>query len=842
MKMNVRWAKSVRLVAFVLIAALTAFGVAATVWAQAGGGAAGGGAAGGGAAGGGAAEPPEQPALGTIIIVKDAVPNDPEDFTFSGSGSIGPFSLDDDANPALPNTRTFANLPPGTYTVTENPLPGQGLPGLQSWYLLPPSLCNYPDGTTIAHGSIATINLAAGATVTCTFTNYKAGRVIVDKVTVPAGDPQVFQFTAGYQPNFSLTDTAPPNDSGLINPGSFLLNEIPVSGWTTSIACTDPDGGTVVGPTSANPSVPPTGVTIDLDPGETITCTYTNSKIDVRAPDLEIKKVGVVSGQTVTYTLTVTNVGTMPTFGALVNDVLSPAPPGSQFVSASGTGWTCTGAPGPGPVDCTYGSILAPSDPALTITIVVNVGPSGGDFENCATVSHEATAAVPPDSNLGNNKACVKASVLPPCPAPVTTIFTAGVKDNFSTANGPELSSPSAALQAYMNNYSGGYPTNAQHFDGTTIDRVFGHTFTGLPPGITGAKLEIGLRAIGGGSNDSINLSFTTPPDTFAWGGAIAGLTGLPWTTGNSAVLTLDLAALPGGQNILSNINANNTLDVYVQDDTAVDYIILTIVTCPGKIVIIKDTAPDDRQDFGFAGSLGQFFLDDDSDPTLLNTKTFANLPPGVYTVTETALGGWVSSVACKDPDGGTAVGGASAKIDLDAGETVTCTFTNKFVPTTTYIYSVKIVCGTVRPPRPKPDIPTLRDPSPVVPGLYRTAVNIHNFWDEATAFQHKVAIALPLDQPRGPVTRLVDAKLGPNEALEVDCHNVVAMLGGATSAVAEFLKGFLVIESPVELEVTSVYTAEELQENGISIDVEQIQPHVRRNERPTAPALPAPR
>ena len=149
--------------------------------------------------------------------------------------------------------------------------------------------------------------------------------------------------------------------------------------------------------------------------------------------------------------------------------------------------------------------------------------------------------------------------------------------------------------------------------------------------------------------------------------------------------------------------------------------------------------------------------------------------------------------------------------------------------PSTTYIYSVKIVCGTVTPPRPKPSIPTLRDPAPVVPGLYRTAVNIHNFWEKETSFLQKVVIALPQDQERGPITKKIKENLRPNEAVEVDCYNVVAILEGTTAAKAEFLKGFVVIESPVELEVTAVYTAEELQENGISIDVEQIQPHIIR-------------
>jgi len=324
-------------------------------------------------------------------------------------------------------------------------------------------------------------------------------------------------------------------------------------------------GGDATGPTVSQSTVLDPGNQPSAPPGQPA------------PPDLVIQKTALVSadGQTLTYTLTVKNVGGIPVMGLSVNDVLSPLPPGAQFVSASGTGngtgtWTCTGAPGPGPVNCAYSTILAPSgifppnDQPLTITIVVAVGPSGGDFGNCAMVSHQSNAAVPPDSNLGNNTACVKTSVKPP------------------------------------------------------------------------------------------------PPPT----------------------------------------------------------------------------------------------------------------------------------------------------------------------STTTYIYSVKIVCGTVTPLRPG-SIPTLQDTAPVVPGLYRTAINIHNFWEKDTAFLQKVAIALPQDRERGPVTRKIEQKLGPNQAVEVDCYNIVAILQGTPSAKAEFLKGFLVIESPVELEVTAVYTADDLQLNGIAMDVEQVWPHV---------------
>ena len=52
---------------------------------------------------------------GQIVVVKDAQPNDAQDFSFTAGGGLSPtsFSLDDDADGTLSNTRTFANVVPG---------------------------------------------------------------------------------------------------------------------------------------------------------------------------------------------------------------------------------------------------------------------------------------------------------------------------------------------------------------------------------------------------------------------------------------------------------------------------------------------------------------------------------------------------------------------------------------------------------------------------------------------------------------------------------------------------------------------------------------------------------
>ena len=186
---------------------------------------------------------------GNIIIVKDAVPNDAQDFVFTNNfanGNPASFSLDDDADGTLLSSRNSV-VTAGTYAVSEDAVSG--------WT---------QTSATCSDGSpIGAVVLSAGETVTCTFTNTKQAHLIVDKVTNPIGDPQSFNFTTNAGSNFSLTDTAAPNDSGAVAPGTYSVAETVPSGWDLSSAtCSD---GSPIG-------------AVVLSAGETVTCTFTNTK------------------------------------------------------------------------------------------------------------------------------------------------------------------------------------------------------------------------------------------------------------------------------------------------------------------------------------------------------------------------------------------------------------------------------------------------------------------------------------------------------------------------------------------------------------------------------------
>lgn len=110
--------------------------------------------------------------------------------------------------------------------------------------------------------------------------------------------------------------------------------------------------------------------------------------------------------------------------------------------------------------------------------------------------------------------------------------------------------------------------------------------------------------------------------------------------------------------------------------------------------------------------------------------------------------------------------------------------------------YATKLVCGN-------------SNGKILAPGVYFTAVNVHNPTYTTVDFRVKVAVALPGLQP-GPISEFRHAKLGPDEALEIDCPDIFnrEIFKFPEPVSRRFIKGFVVIESKVELDVVAVYTA----------------------------------
>jgi hypothetical protein len=101
------------------------------------------------------------------------------------------------------------------------------------------------------------------------------GRIVIEKKTVPAGADQEFAFHPSESlssADFRLAD----GGEKVFEPsaGTYAVQELPTDGWTlTKLSCDDGDS-----------SVSNETATIDLAAGETVVCTFTNTKDAVDNP------------------------------------------------------------------------------------------------------------------------------------------------------------------------------------------------------------------------------------------------------------------------------------------------------------------------------------------------------------------------------------------------------------------------------------------------------------------------------------------------------------------------------------------------------------------------------
>jgi hypothetical protein len=193
-------------------------------------------------------EPP-----GHIVVKKVTKPaGDSSTFSFTGDvvGTIG-------------DGQTISvDVAPGSYHSTEQ---------VPAGWMLESISCDDPDSSVDKTAATATFQVAAGETVTCTFTDAKRGTIVVKKAARPVGDAATFAFTGAAAGSIGdgQTITVPS-----LAPGTYSSTEVVPMGWDLgSIGCDDDQ--------SAGPSSGDRGsatATFHLDPGETVTCIFTDYK------------------------------------------------------------------------------------------------------------------------------------------------------------------------------------------------------------------------------------------------------------------------------------------------------------------------------------------------------------------------------------------------------------------------------------------------------------------------------------------------------------------------------------------------------------------------------------
>ena len=147
--------------------------------------------------------------------------------------------------------------------------------------------------------------------------------------------------------------------------------------------------------------------------------------------------------------------------------------------------------------------------------------------------------------------------------------------------------------------------------------------------------------------------------------------------------------------------------------------------------------------------------------------------------------------------------------------------------------YAAKLVCGVQKDPK---DMRLAR-------GFYATTINVHNPAGGRVAFTKKLALTVPPGkQQPGKVLPILKDKLGPDEALAVDCEDLAKRYFDGQLP-APYIEGFVVIRSAESLDVTAVYSTAALSREGTagdhsSIHVEPIRERVLEEQPAQKPDL----
>jgi len=205
-----------------------------------------------------------EPEMGRFSVTKLTNPPDTaEDFAFLTSTGAS-FSLTEGGD-----SWYSGEIPVGVYTVTELSKPG--------WELVNVQVDGTTNYTLNLNTNTLTFTLEAAQIIALYFVNTERigpepGFISVTKLASPPNSETLFSFVTSAPPgSFSLTDGTT-WQSGPLTPGSYTLTELAQPDWDlTSIIINDPTNNSYVDLTTRT-------VFITLDPGETITILYQNTK------------------------------------------------------------------------------------------------------------------------------------------------------------------------------------------------------------------------------------------------------------------------------------------------------------------------------------------------------------------------------------------------------------------------------------------------------------------------------------------------------------------------------------------------------------------------------------
>jgi hypothetical protein len=114
-----------------------------------------------------------------------------------------------------------------------------------------------------------------------------------------------------------------------------------------------------------------------------------------------------------------------------------------------------------------------------------------------------------------------------------------------------------------------------------------------------------------------------------------------------------------------------------------------------------------------------------------------------------------------------------------------------------------------------------------LAPGRYKTVINIHNPTERKIQITRKFALAIHPEETLSPftITPYKSLTLAPDQAVAYSCLDIANFYCPIDGVCVDFIAidGFLVVNSPVELDVVAVYTAHPTGGEVSTLDTETI-------------------
>ena len=473
-----------------------------------------------------------------------------------------------------------------------------------------------------------------------------AGSITIVKQATPK-DGTNFNFILGgpsiVQQNFTLDDAAPDDNDGIdasktvtsLAPGTYLLSEQSTAGWhLEGITCTSDRPG-------STPAITLPSVSIALHEAERVTCTFANQK----QGSLTVVKKALGGDDTFNFSSNTLIPDSFPltTANGAAQIAYNNLAPGRYDIGENTptTGWTvasatCDNGDDPSAIDIAPGaSVTCTFENRKQNTIIIVKRAIGGDSTFNFTASTNLAAAGAFNLTTVNGEAVQAFGGL-----------TAGLYSVAETASTGWTATVADPVCSNGNNAS-----NINLASGQIVVCVF--------LSLAQDTLVVEKKTLGGDST----FNFTS-----------------------GTLHNFDLTTVSGSATqVFSGLSAETQYNVTETPSTGWD---LTGNTCPGSVSvppgglatctftntkrgainIVKRTTSGDGTFSFTSATLGDFNL---ATSGTTATKHFPNLLPGTYSVSENAQAGWEQGAAtCSDGSNPTA-------IQLDPGETVTCTFTS---------------------------------------------------------------------------------------------------------------------------------------------------------------------